>query len=29
MHLTDLTKESLIPLKNEFEAEGFTVRIGS
>lgn len=29
MHLKDLTKESLIPLKNEFEAEGFTVRIGS
>jgi pyruvate formate lyase activating enzyme len=27
-HLKDLTKESLIPLKNEFEAEGFFVKIG-
>jgi pyruvate formate lyase activating enzyme len=27
-HLMDLTKESLIPLKNVIEAEGFEVRIG-
>jgi len=27
-HLQDLTKESLIPLKNEFEMKGFEVRIG-
>jgi pyruvate formate lyase activating enzyme len=27
-HLPDLTKESLIPLKNEFEMQGFEVRIG-
>ncbi len=26
--LEDLTKESLIPLKNEFETQGFEVRIG-
>jgi pyruvate formate lyase activating enzyme len=29
MHIKDLTKESLLPLKNEFEAAGFAVRIGS
>ena len=28
-HLKDLTKNSLIPLKNEFEAEGFFVKIGA
>jgi pyruvate formate lyase activating enzyme len=28
-HLKDLTKESLIPIKKEFEAEGFQVKIGS
>lgn len=28
-HLKDLTKESLIPLKKEFEAIGFLVKIGS
>lgn len=28
-HLKDLTKESLFPLKKEFEAEGFVVKIGS
>jgi len=28
-NLKDLTKESLIPLKKEFEAEGFIVKIGS
>ena len=28
-HLKDLTKESLIPLKKEFESEGFLVKIGS
>lgn len=28
-NLKDLTKESLIPLKKEFEAEGFLVKIGS
>jgi pyruvate formate lyase activating enzyme len=27
-HLKDLTKESLIPLKKEFESEGFLVKIG-
>jgi len=27
-HLSDLTKESLLPIKNEFEAEGFVVKIG-
>jgi len=27
-HLPDLTKESVIPIKNEFEAEGFVVKIG-
>jgi pyruvate formate lyase activating enzyme len=29
MHLKDLTKDSLIPLKKEFEDEGFVVKIGS
>ncbi len=28
-HLKDLTKKSLIPLKKEFETEGFLVKIGS
>ncbi len=27
-HLKDITKESLIPLKNEFEMQGFDVKIG-
>jgi pyruvate formate lyase activating enzyme len=27
-HLKDVTVASLIPLKNEFEAEGFSVKIG-